>query len=294
MCICVEVGVLVGWGREGVCWWWDHLQLADEKPRCSPHHPFLLVCLPQHAPNTHTHTHTYSSSHTHTYCSSHTHILPHTHTHTHPKTPVITQLSVTQILIFLLLQCPIYISNCSRSSCNTCKNVVILINIFLWTYLRAKNKMSELQSARTSIILFLHQHSYTHTIPWIPRPLIGARDTSTQQEKPAEASACGGMWRCQTWKCQTVCTHQPEPLLSICCMCARALVCTVCVRGRLSPLNSKVSKWQGQAVTVQLLPPGRLETGASLHLTTPPPLSLCLSLPPSLHVVTAVTGPAGS
>lgn len=55
VCVCLWVGVFAGWGPEGGCWWWDHLQLADEKPCCSPHRPFLLVCLLVK----HSHSHTY-------------------------------------------------------------------------------------------------------------------------------------------------------------------------------------------------------------------------------------------
>jgi len=45
--------------------------------------------------------------------------------------------------------------------------------------------------------------------------------------------------------------HSPPKTFQRACVCV--CVCKVCVRRRLSPLNSKVSKLQGQAMTVQLV-----------------------------------------
>lgn len=143
-----------------------------------------------------------------------------------------------------------------------------------------------------SVVLCLHWD--IHTLILIHRPLKWTGDTSTQWEKPAEATTCRGMWRCQTWKCQTVPTHHPKPFLtpSVCVCVELWSVYSVCP---WAAVTSKQQSFQmtGPGDDSSATATGQVREGSLPPSDNPPPPSLYLS--PSLSSVLwlLVTGLAG-
>lgn len=136
------------------------------------------------------------------------------------------------------------------------------------------------------------RNAHTPTTPSSSKIVNGH---AIRARKPCGGPGCGGVKHGSVKQCPLTIPNLSSSLVYVCvrmCVCARVAlrrVYSVCVRGQLSPLNSKVLKWQGQVMTVQLLPPGRLETGASLHLTPPHSHPLSLDSPLVLSLSTSLS-----